>query len=102
MRGTSFQGPVAEYLPQLFDGVRSFGATQHFMGNQLRRVDGDTAHTETYCVAHHFEDPAGTRESLIIGVRYVDELERRDGGWLITRREVASMWRRTGDGFLGR
>ncbi len=41
VRGTSFEGPVAEYLPQLYEGVRGFGATQHFMGNQLRRVDGD-------------------------------------------------------------
>ena len=102
VRGTTFEGPATEYLAQLYDSVRSFGATQHFMGNQLRRVDGDVAHTETYCVARHFEDTAGTQEGITVGVRYVDELERRDGAWVITHRDVASMWRHVGDAFQPR
>jgi ketosteroid isomerase-like protein len=97
--GSAFSGPLDEYLPRLLDGVRSFGATQHFMGNQLRSVDGDTAHTETYAIAHHFRDPAGEEEALIMGVRYVDDLVRgEDGRWVISHRQATSMWmRRAGD-----
>jgi hypothetical protein len=93
--GSSFSGPVAEYLPRLLEGVRSFGATQHFMGNQLIQVEADTAHTETYAIAHHFRDSAGEEEALIMGVRYEDDLVRTDDGrWVIARREAFAMWKR--------
>jgi hypothetical protein len=93
--GTSFSGPLAEYFPRLVDGVRAFGATQHFMGNQLRTVNGDSAHTETYAIAHHFVDQAGTEEALIMGVRYTDDLVRAgEGRWVIASRRVDNMWRR--------
>jgi hypothetical protein len=65
------------------------------MGNQLRSVDGDSAHTETYAIAHHFVDQAGEEEALILGVRYVDDLVRvADGRWVIAARGVDAMWRR--------
>ena len=94
--GSSFSGPLAEYLPRLLEGVQSFGATQHFMGNQLRTVDGDRAHTETYAVARHFRDQAGEDEVLVMGVRYVDDLIRLpDGRWVIAGREATATWRRS-------
>jgi hypothetical protein len=94
--GSSFSGPLAEYLPRLLEGVQSYGATQHFMGNQLRTVDGDRAHTETYAVARHFRDQAGEEEVLVLGVRYVDDLIRRpDGRWVISGRKATAMWRRS-------
>ncbi len=93
--GSAFSGTLSDYLPRLIDGVQSFGATQHLMGNQLRSVDGDSAHTETYAVAHHFYDAAGEREALVMGVRYVDDLVRLgDGRWVITTRRADPMWRR--------
>jgi len=94
--GSSFSGPLNEYLPKLLEGVQSFGATQHFMGNQLRTVDGDRAHTETYAVARHFRDQAGEDEVLVMGVRYVDDLIRLpDGRWVIAGREATATWRRS-------
>jgi len=94
--GSSFSGPLHEYLPRLLEGVQSFGATQHFMGNQLITVEGDRAHTETYTVARHFGDAAGEDEVLVLGVRYVDDLTRReDGRWVISRREATAVWRRS-------
>ena len=95
-KGSAFEGPLSEYLPNLLKGVENFGATQHFMGNQLREVDGDTAHTETYAIAHHFYDAAGTEEGIIMGVRYSEDLVRAgEGVWVIKRREATAMWRRT-------
>jgi hypothetical protein len=94
--GSSFSGPLDEYLPKLLEGVQSFGATQHFMGNQLVTVDGDQAHTETYAVARHFRDAAGEDEVIVMGVRYVDDLNRvEDGRWVISRRDATAMWRRS-------
>jgi hypothetical protein len=97
VKGSSFSGPVSEYLPTLLGGVERFGSTMHFMGNQLREVDGDTAHTETYAIAHHFVDPEGEVEALIMGVRYLDDLVRGpDGNWVIRYREAVANWRRFG------
>jgi len=68
----------------------------HFMGNQLIELDGDTARVETYAVAYHWKDEvAGTDhpENLVVGVRYLDTVQRRSEGWRITRRQVAPDWR---------
>jgi SnoaL-like domain len=93
--GSSFSGPLDEYLPKLLEGVQAFGATQHFMGNQLITVEGDQAHTETYAVARHFRDAAGEHEVIVMGVRYVDDLNRmEDGRWVISRRDATAMWKR--------
>lgn len=46
--------------------------------------DGE-ATGEVYCVAHHFS-PEG--DDLVMYIRYEDRYARRDGGWLITTRQV--------------
>jgi SnoaL-like domain len=95
VNGSSFSGALSDYLPQLLEGVRGFGCTQHVMANQLRTVDGDSAHTETYAIAHHFYDSGGEKEALIMGVRYTDDLVRSDDGrWVIKARTADAMWRR--------
>ncbi|WP_165968905.1 nuclear transport factor 2 family protein [Actinomadura sp. KC06] len=95
VEGTSFGGPLRSYLPRLLDGVRSYPRTMHFMGNQLREVDGDDlVRTETYCIAHHFADAEGRREALVMGVRYLDELRLDGGRWRITDRRVHADWSR--------
>jgi SnoaL-like protein len=68
----------------------------HFVGNQLVEVDGDVARAESYCVAYHrraasADEPAS---DLIIGLRYCDRLERRDGEWRIADRVCAMDWSR--------
>jgi hypothetical protein len=64
----------------------------HFMGNQLVEIDGDRAGTETYAIAHHFADAEGRDERIVMGVRYLDDLERRDGRWVIVHRRAISDW----------
>jgi hypothetical protein len=95
-QGSRSTGPIEPYLAALRPGVEFYPTTMHFMGNQLIELDGDTAHVETYAVAYHWKDEvAGTDhpENLVVGVRYLDTLQRRDEGWRITRRQVAPDWR---------
>jgi hypothetical protein len=100
VEGSRFSGPLPEYLPPLLAGVEGFGVTMHFMGNQLREVHGDTATTETYCIAHHFVDPKGQQEAIIMGVRYYDDLVRTDDGrWVIKHRKAVADWIRYGEGY---
>jgi hypothetical protein len=95
-QGSRSTGPIEPYLAALRPGVEYYPTTMHFMGNQLIELDGDTARVETYAVAYHWKDEvAGTDhpENLVVGVRYLDTLQRRAEGWRITRRQVAPDWR---------
>jgi len=97
VHGTAFEGRRDDYLNILRPGVEHFPSTQHFIGNQLREVDGHRAFTETYLIARHFADAAGEIDSLITGVRYEDQLLRQDVGWEISRRDVFMVWKRVGE-----
>jgi hypothetical protein len=92
VEGSRFSGPIDEYLAILRPGVEAFPTTMHFMGNQLAEIDGDRASTETYAIAHHFADAEGRDERIVMGVRYLDDLERRDGRWVIVHRRAISDW----------
>jgi SnoaL-like protein len=72
-------------------------ATMHFVGPPLIRLDGEVAHADTYCVAHHVSKPdaAGTQTDMVLGLRYVDRFERRDGRWRIAKRVCAFDWTTT-------
>jgi len=95
-QGSRSTGPIEPYLAALRPGVEFYPTTMHFMGNQLVELDGDTAQVETYAVAYHWKDEvAGTDhpENLVVGVRDLDTVQRRQEGWRITRRQVAPDWR---------
>ncbi len=65
----------------------------HFMGDQLVRLDGDTAEVETYAVAFGVHDVEGAPSVVITGLRYVDTMVRQDGQWLVRHRALHHDWR---------
>lgn len=70
--------------------------TQHFIGNLLVDIDGDSATAECYCRAYHeAAGPDGPTEFEVAG-RYLDQLERRDGEWRIAHRRYVMDWNRNG------
>jgi hypothetical protein len=79
--GTEFAAWVCEVLP-------AFAATHHFIADPDVKVSGDVAQVDTYCIAHH----VGQETDLVLGLRYVDRFERREGRWLIARRVCAFDW----------
>ena len=91
----AFAGTVDEFIEAAQAFLPRWTATQHFMGNMLIEVDGQVARAETYAVAYHRrEDAAGNGKDDIMGIRYVDRFEQRDGEWRIAHRVVATEWRR--------
>lgn len=101
----AFQGSPAEFAAWVPQALSLFAATQHFLSPPRIEREGDVAHCETYCTAHHVfppSDPGGERDA-VMGLRYVDRFERRPlasgdrlasaqsrhpelGVWLIARR----------------
>jgi hypothetical protein len=89
-----FRGTGTEFAQWVVDTLPHFQATMHFIGPPRIRRDGDRAKVDTYCVAHHVSRPddAGQQTDMVLGLRYVDRFERRDGRWLIAARVCAFDW----------
>jgi SnoaL-like domain len=68
--------------------------SMHFMGNHVATIDGDSARTETYALAHLVDRPGGEPRMRTRGLRYVDELVRTPEGWRIAKREHLCDWMR--------
>ncbi|WFE28097.1 nuclear transport factor 2 family protein [Solwaraspora sp. WMMD791] len=69
-------------------------ASMHFIGNHYAEVTGDRAVAQTYAQAHLIDRPATGPRMRTRGLRYLDELVRVDGRWLISRREHVLDWMR--------
>jgi hypothetical protein len=88
--------PVAEVIPGLMAGLGAMRVTQHNISNTVIRIDGEQARAETNCVALHIiPGPEGETE-LVVGGRYLDRLEKREGRWLIAERLYVMDWNRSG------
>ncbi len=89
----SFRGSGEEFANWVCQVLPHFEATMHFIGSPSIRFGADDvvsgiAQCDTYCVAHH----VGAGTDMILGLRYVDRFERRDGVWLIAKRVCAFDW----------
>ena len=74
--------------------LKGMERTFHSLSNMLITVEGDHARAETYCTAWHWlTGPDGPTE-MVVGGRYLDHLEKRDGEWRITRRLYVMDWNR--------
>jgi hypothetical protein len=82
----TFTGPPAEFARSIRSAQASWSGSQHHITNHLVEIEGDVANAETYFVVlsqRHGEDQLG-----LVGGRYIDRLERRDGNWRIALRVV--------------
>ena len=93
-----YQGTPPKFIAAVRDAFEQyFAVTMHHVGNQLIEVEGGKGRMESYAVAYHREkEPRadGKQRDIIVGVRYLDELERRDGRGVIVRRSEVYDWRK--------
>jgi len=92
-----FSGTRDEFIAWVGRLLARFESTMHFVGNMLIEIEGDAAVAETYAIAFHRSAEQKASLNLIIGVRYVDRFERRDGAWKIARRVCVTEWSRVDD-----
>jgi len=79
-----FIGDRDTFVPWAISLVADFPLSHHSVTTHNCEIDGDTAWTESYCV---FFSLMPDRKTIGAGAaRYIDELERRDGKWAITKR----------------
>jgi hypothetical protein len=88
----SYEGGPDGFIEHLKRNAR-WDATMHVIGNQLIEIDGDVARCESYCISFHRHE-GNEPEDMVIGLRYVDRVERRQGEWRIANRVCAMEWSR--------
>jgi ketosteroid isomerase-like protein len=74
------------------DRIGNFHATHHSIANSDVDVDGDRAHGETRCDAHHLIGEPEELRDYTMFIRYVDDFTRIDGRWMFGRRELRVQW----------
>ena len=80
----------ADFIIPLLQGMT---VTMHSISNTLIELHGDYAAVETYVVAFHLmDDPNGGQVDMVVGGRYLDRFERRDGKWRIAKRTFVHDW----------
>ena len=76
----------------VFDELKKYEATTHFMGQSTVILDGDRATGETYCIAHHVSASEGKRTLFIASLRYYDVFAKVEGKWLFAERKLMVDW----------
>jgi ketosteroid isomerase-like protein len=94
-----FRGGVEDFIAYVQRTLPTFERTMHFIGNVLIEPVGDTARAESYTIAHHRIPARGSKpeRDYNVGLRYVDDFERRAGKWKIAARVCIFDWWRIDD-----
>jgi 3-phenylpropionate/cinnamic acid dioxygenase small subunit len=93
-KGSLGEGPAREVLAGLGERWERYRNTMHFLAIPLIEVHGDTATSDARALVVHRFEVNGEERDYVVGLRYVDELERRGETWLIRRRVATLEWQR--------
>jgi hypothetical protein len=77
-------------------GPRAFPTSMHFIADPLIRTGPgpDEAVVDAYAVVHQLSDPTSETADLTLGIRYLDDVVRHEGRWVILRRTALTIWMR--------
>lgn len=89
-----FTGTLDEYLDWVVPGSAAVVLTAHVLGQTLVELDGSAAAAETHVSAYHRVDAGTEHRDLLLGGRYLDRFEQRDGDWRIAERTMLYDWTR--------
>jgi ketosteroid isomerase-like protein len=84
-------GPVSNFLALMRERSRAGVHWTHHYGNQIIELEGDTAFVETYCIALCRQGAVGEEgygREILLRLRYLDRVEKRDGVWKIAHRKL--------------
>ncbi|MFA7601751.1 MAG: nuclear transport factor 2 family protein [Novosphingobium sp.] len=87
-----FKGTFDEYLAWVVPGAEAITNTQHALGQSYIELAGDRARAETHVLSYHRVDMGEGENDTIVGGRYLDVLEKRNGEWRIANRMMLYDW----------
>lgn len=82
-----------EALAPVFDALKQYHATMHFVGqSSINSLTTDKATGQAYCLAHHLTLDGDRRHLMIATLRYADTFAKVDGAWLFAERRLYVDW----------
>lgn len=88
--GDKYRGGPDGFVDWVLTHLSHMNGSMHALHQIHIELDGDVAHTESYCTARHILPNESGEILETLGVRYIDRFESRPGaGWRIARRVVA-------------
>jgi hypothetical protein len=87
-----FDGPAHEFADVVANLSRGGPVTLHRPCNQWIRLDGDRAVSECYVIAYMQLESADGPVQALVGGRYLDRHEKRDGAWKLGHRTYVLDW----------
>ena len=92
----NFSGNALEFTEFAIEVLKRFRVTMHFITNTaITFPAAGQAHAESYFYAYHehLPDPgSGAAMVTLVGGRYIDRFEERNGEWRILARAVTMEW----------
>jgi hypothetical protein len=79
-------------IARISGALMRLDVTQHLIGNQQVRVDGDTATCRCQLQSQHVKRGTEGGDNYIVGGFYDDRLARTADGWRITHRTMEETW----------
>jgi hypothetical protein len=75
---------------------RAFPTSMHIIADPLIELDAsaEAATVDSYAIVFQLSDPGSGNGDLTLGIRYLDEVERHGGHWVIRRRLARTVWMR--------
>jgi hypothetical protein len=95
--GTISSGGVDSFLGTLRASRPHIRAMQHNVTTANFAIDGDIAEGEIYTIAMHTFGAGDRDVDVVIGGRYLDKYEKRDGAWKIAERTIVTDWATVND-----
>ncbi len=88
----SSAGEVSDFLAQLAATRPYLRSMQHNITTVNFAIDGDRAEGEIYTIATHTLAGREQDVDVVVGGRYLDKYEKRDGSWGIVERTIVTDW----------
>lgn len=83
---------VDEFIEHFMVQRPRLSDVQHHITTNIVKIDGDYAEAENYAIAHCLTEEEDGTKAFVIGGRYLDKYERRDGVWKISHRIGLEDW----------
>ena len=90
--GSFFKGKAMEFIDMLPEIQKSMGILHHNVTTHNIKLMGEKAEGETYIIAFHQVLGDTGNFDVLIGGRYFDEYEKRNGLWKFSSRAVDADW----------
>ncbi len=90
--GAFFKGLAMEFIDRLPEIQAPMEILHHNVTTHNIELHGDRAEGETYIIAFHKVKGEEGSFDLLIGGRYFDKYEKRDGVWKFAHRAVVADW----------